>query len=246
MINFYHMEGCPHCVDARTALQPQIDSGKINLLPHQAAVSKGVTDFPYFELVDANKNVLKTSTGWSGKQNLYNNLGYIETYDNCNTQNYYDQHNVQNQENYNTLDHHNMNHDQQNVQNHQTFFPVVEHFRSHVSSKMKGKRFSQCCDNVAWKICGKKDCRTFGNTYSDCWNNPTKYQDPVPGRTHLKCPATPAAEEEYQYYNPYHDQTMLPVVEHMETVSTDVLYRHHTGGYSKLSNCWVKQPHYTA
>ena len=38
----------------------------------------------------------------------------------------------------------------------------------------------------------------------------------------------------------------FPVVEHMETIPTDVLYHHHTGGYSKLSNCWVKQPDYTA
>lgn len=37
-----------------------------------------------------------------------------------------------------------------------------------------------------------------------------------------------------------------PVVERMEPVSTDVLYQNHTGGYSKLSNCWVKQANYTA
>ena len=88
MINFYHMEGCPHCVDAMRQLQTQIDSGKINLFSHQEAASKGVRGFPYFELVDANNNVLKTSTGWSGKQNLYTNLGYTEeNYDNCQNQN---------------------------------------------------------------------------------------------------------------------------------------------------------------
>ena len=44
----------------------------------------------------------------------------------------------------------------------------------------------------------------------------------------------------------YESMPSYPVVEHMETVSTDVLYHHRTGGYSKLSNCWVKQPDYTA
>jgi hypothetical protein len=37
-----------------------------------------------------------------------------------------------------------------------------------------------------------------------------------------------------------------PVVERMETISTDVLYGHHKSGYSTLSECWVKQTNYTA
>lgn len=37
-----------------------------------------------------------------------------------------------------------------------------------------------------------------------------------------------------------------PVVEHMEPVSTDVLYRHQAGGYLPLNKCWVKQADYTA
>ena len=37
-----------------------------------------------------------------------------------------------------------------------------------------------------------------------------------------------------------------PVVETMQTVSTDVLYHKHTGGYSKLNDCWVKKADYTS
>lgn len=37
-----------------------------------------------------------------------------------------------------------------------------------------------------------------------------------------------------------------PVVERMDTIPTDVLYRHQTGGYLPLNKCWVKQPDYTA
>ena len=82
MINFYHMKGCPHCVLANTELQSLIDSGKVKKLPMEDAANKGVKGFPFFEYVDADGIVLKTSTGWGGKQNLFNNLGYIETFEN--------------------------------------------------------------------------------------------------------------------------------------------------------------------
>lgn len=37
-----------------------------------------------------------------------------------------------------------------------------------------------------------------------------------------------------------------PVVERMDTIPTDVLYRHQAGGYLPLNKCWVKQSDYTA
>jgi hypothetical protein len=36
------------------------------------------------------------------------------------------------------------------------------------------------------------------------------------------------------------------VVERMDTIPTDVLYRHRAGGYLPLDKCWVKQADYTA
>ena len=78
MIKFYRMKGCSHCEHAEIELDPEIQCGKIILLEQKDA-PKGIRGFPYFEHIDANKNILKTSTGWSGKQNLFNILGYTET-----------------------------------------------------------------------------------------------------------------------------------------------------------------------
>ena len=187
MINFYHMEGCHHCVTAKTELQTKIDAGEIRLLSQKDA-PQHVKGFPYFELVDANNNVLKTSTGWSSKQNLYNNLGlaYIETYDNYEFgQNYQDP----NQQNYLAMNYPNY------------------------------------------------DQNYHDPNYAQTYHDPN-YQNYIAMND-------PNYAQNYDMNHQKH-HNMFPVVEHMETVSTDVLYHHRTGGYSKLSNCWVKQPDYTA
>jgi len=172
MINFYHMQGCHYCVTAKNELQNLIDCGKVIELGHEGALNKGVQGFPYFELVDDNK-VLKTSRGWAGKANLFNDLGYTPTCENY-------------QENYLDMNHQNtdMNHqytDMNQYMNHQNY-----HMNNQITDMMNHQ-----------------------NTDMNHQVNST-------------------------------------VVEHMETVSTDVLYGHHRGGYLKLSDCWVKQPNYTA
>ena len=72
------------------------------------------------------------------------------------------------------------------------------------------------------------------------------------GKTFTGCPRT--KDElflQLDYIEPplkegFEMESCYPVVERMETISTDVLYGHHRGGYSTLSECWVKQPNYTA
>ena len=169
MINFYHMEGCPHCVTAKSELKSLIDSCKITEFSQKEAPI-GVKGFPYFELVDSNGKVLKTSTGWAGKDTLFGNLGTYEKYES-------------------------------------------EPTEAMVFNSMKESYIRQ---KEGVKQVQQKNISASGNFFKD--------------------------QKKLEMF----EMENFPVVEHMETIPTDVLYHHHTGGYSKLSNCWVKQPDYTA
>ena len=198
MINFYHMQGCHYCVTAKNELQNLIDCGKVIELGHEGALNKGVQGFPYFELVDDNK-VLKTSRGWAGKANLFNDLGYTPTCENY-------------QENYLDMNHQNtdMNHqytDMNQYMNHQNY-----HMNNPITDMMNHQ-----------------------NTDMNQYMNHQNY--------HMNNQITDMMNHQNTDMN---HQVNSTVVEHMETVSTDVLYGHHRGGYLKLSDCWVKQPNYTA
>ena len=184
MINFYHMEGCPHCVTAKSELKSLIDSCKITEFSQKEAPI-GVKGFPYFELVDSNGKVLKTSTGWAGKDTLFGNLGTYEKYE---------------------------------------------------SEPTEAMVFN--CMKESY-IPPRKEAVKEGYE-----------SNPKVAKQVLKKPVVDNISESRNFFKEkkleMFEMENFPVVEHMETIPTDVLYHHHTGGYSKLSNCWVKQPDYTA
>ena len=73
------------------------------------------------------------------------------------------------------------------------------------------------------------------------------FVNPKNGKTLTGCPKSKEDLFERLDYKENFMMPSYPIVEHMETFPPEVLYDHHTsGGYSKLSNCWVKQAAYTA
>ena len=268
-IRFYHMEGCYHCTTAKEFLQTEIDSNQIILLPSYCA--EGVQGFPHF----VNPKNGKTLTGCpKSKEDLFERLDYKENFTpltpcqiQCRSNNrnnipwglnngfYEEEARIRNYcnsicqpltpEQKAALELGNCcaqkaRYDKDNYfsQNPAITFDSLK--AECILNKCKPPTPApptpapptptkeQCCAQKAYKWCGNKICRTYNSYYNNCVTNPGQWS----------CPSSENYEPESMPY--------YPVVEHMETVSTDVLYRHHTGGYSKLSNCWVKQPNYTA
>ena len=261
-IRFYHMEGCYHCTTAKEFLQAEIDSNQIILLPSYCA--EGVQGFPHF----VNPNNGKTLTGCpKSKEDLFERLDYKENfmmssyplYEHYTGDGY-----LQLKEDYGRggfspqqLCQINCTREAQNsgFTKDSWFYNTVrancvERQRcsslATVNSAPQTTQTTQPPQTLPPKTTQPRSCQQIQN---DCYtaaanmfrgnlnesNRNNEYVDCV---RRANCPSSENYEPE--------SMPCYPVVEHMETVSTDVLYRHHTGGYSKLSNCWVKQPHYTA
>jgi hypothetical protein len=217
-IIFYAMNGCGHCDNAKEALAEEINSGKIKVLSNFEA-PYGVQGFPHF-VNTVNK---RTCTGWPGsKNNLLEKLDCVELFSD------------------DDID---------------AFFKVKEDFPA---SEPQNPCYQDCWKNKGGDgIQKSKEWSTnlkFRHKYEECKDNcdisakaviPTatlksrefKYQDCL-----LKC-----KKEGFSENFEMESVPSYPVVNYMETIPPVIHYYHHTGGgYSKLSNCWVKQPNFTA
>jgi hypothetical protein len=276
MINFYHMKGCPHCVLANTELQSLIDSGKVKKLPMEDAANKGVKGFPFFEYVDADGIVLKTSTGWGGKQNLFNNLGYIETFENYHPEHIFQDQNYKEEfkSQYKQCQDNCYTQTQNKNMTPNTFDFNTEHYFCMLKDNCYDRTGAPQQKPVNWAMLSAEG--KF-NKYKEEQARPK----PVGGVNNFnsgqssKCVECTRAcvQKRANMGNPswytmddclnegcakickegfsenYKEEFMpsYPVIESMEENSQVIHYDNHTGaGYSKLSNCWVKRPDYTA
>ena len=105
------------------------------------------------------------------------------------------------------------------------------------NTKKAGFKENTVAFTSQWYSCMSKN-RCF-DLFDTLMQTPT--QTPTPTQTQTQSAKREGFSENFEM-----DFSSFPVVENMETIPTDVLYHNHKGGYSKLSNCWVKQPDYTA
>jgi hypothetical protein len=255
-IIFYAMNGCGHCDNAKDALAAEINSGKIKVLSNFEA-PYGVQGFPYF-VNTVNK---RTCTGWPGsKNNLLEKLDCVELFgDDDDIDAFFKEDFLQTDiGNPCYQDCWKKNGGPDGIQKSITDWPTTLNFRP---------RYEDCkdrCDTapkVTQPVIPKatqpvipkatqpvipKFVNPSGQS-QDCKDCAVKYKECV-----HKCKKEGFSENFEMGNLPPHKRFEMEtfashnVVERMDTIPTDVLYRHQAGGYLPLSNCWVKQPNYTA
>jgi hypothetical protein len=262
-IIFYAMNGCGHCDNAKDALAEEINSGKIKLLSNFEA-PYGVQGFPHF-VNTVNK---RTCTGWPGsKNNLLEKLDCVELFgDDDDIDDFFK---VKVKEDFPKDDKENpcyqrcwdTNGGPAGIQTSITQWPTNPNFRTNFEACKDNCDIARLARLATQPVIPKatqpvtpkatqpvipKFVNPSGQS-QDCKDCAVNYKECV-----RKCKKEGFSENFEMGNLPPHKRFEMEtfashnVVERMDTIPTDVLYRHQAGGYLPLSNCWVKQPNYTA
>jgi len=233
-IVFYYMTGCPHCEDAEKALDSEIKSGIIGPFKHTQNPPAGVQGFPHF----VNNRNKKTFTGWPGsKEALYLKLDFVELFKEDYPEKY--------PKNTCYQDCWKKHRGPDGIQRWQSEMPTDSLFyaRYYNCTERECDAAPKATQPVIPKVVqpsvgGVNDFKSRqSQECKECAVLALKCQNCA-----LKC-----KKEGFSENFEMESVPSYPVVNHMETIPPDIHYYHHTGGgYSKLSNCWVKQPNFTA